>query len=296
MGCRDPHENPGRDGAWPRPSRPPRASFRATVPAREKAFGDFIEVGLPHRRVEDFKYTDLRAAHARGARPSRSGPSPPRREAAALAAARRSANRRDQDRDRQRPCGARGLGPRRLPAGRRDHDRSARRSASGHPLLEASEPGAACRAKTRSTGSTRRSWRTACSSASLRDGVERPIHLRFVTAGAEPVATATRTLVVVEEGASRHAAREPRGAGRRRPPAQRRRSSSSSGDRAKVVPCAPQRRGPRRARALDADGPPRRGRGVRHPQRGRRAAASRAIRCSSTSRATVRLRGSTAPR
>src|SRR4051812_7242892 len=30
--------------------------------ARVKAFSDFIEVGLPHRRVEEFKYTDLRAA------------------------------------------------------------------------------------------------------------------------------------------------------------------------------------------------------------------------------------------
>ncbi len=30
--------------------------------SREKAFSDFIEVGLPHRRVEAFKYTDLRAA------------------------------------------------------------------------------------------------------------------------------------------------------------------------------------------------------------------------------------------
>ena len=29
---------------------------------RVKAFSDFIEVGLPHRRVEAFKYTDLRAA------------------------------------------------------------------------------------------------------------------------------------------------------------------------------------------------------------------------------------------
>ena len=30
--------------------------------ARVKAFSDFIEVGLPHRRVEEFKYTDLRAS------------------------------------------------------------------------------------------------------------------------------------------------------------------------------------------------------------------------------------------
>src|SRR3954452_15958658 len=30
--------------------------------ARVKAFSDFIEVGLPHRRGEAVKYTDLRAA------------------------------------------------------------------------------------------------------------------------------------------------------------------------------------------------------------------------------------------
>src|SRR5215472_3944879 len=29
--------------------------------AREQAFADFEHVGLPHRRLEDWKYTDLRA-------------------------------------------------------------------------------------------------------------------------------------------------------------------------------------------------------------------------------------------
>jgi Fe-S cluster assembly protein SufD len=42
------------------------AAVRATLPGntklREQAFRSFSETGLPHRRVEDFKYTDLRSA------------------------------------------------------------------------------------------------------------------------------------------------------------------------------------------------------------------------------------------
>ena len=39
-----------------------RAGLPGDAAAREEAFRLFAERGLPHRRVEDFKYTDLRAA------------------------------------------------------------------------------------------------------------------------------------------------------------------------------------------------------------------------------------------
>ena len=80
--------------------------------AREKAFGDFIEVGLPHRRVEEFKYTDLRAA-LREAAPFARSPRPktprPRPHAGEGRSARSDAL---EDRDRQRARGARGVGSR----------------------------------------------------------------------------------------------------------------------------------------------------------------------------------------
>src|SRR3954449_1102663 len=49
--------------------------------ARVKAFSASSEVGLPHRRVEEFKYTDLRAA-MREAAPFAGPPSVPEAEAA----------------------------------------------------------------------------------------------------------------------------------------------------------------------------------------------------------------------
>ena len=39
----------------------PRLAGTAVAPRREAAFRRFEAVGLPHRRVEDWKYTDLRA-------------------------------------------------------------------------------------------------------------------------------------------------------------------------------------------------------------------------------------------
>ena len=35
--------------------------------ARQQAFEAYERAGLPHRRIEDWKYTDLRVADARGA-------------------------------------------------------------------------------------------------------------------------------------------------------------------------------------------------------------------------------------
>src|SRR3984885_8756737 len=42
-------------------ARRPRLAGTAVAPRREAAFRRFEAVGLPHRRIEDWKYTDLRA-------------------------------------------------------------------------------------------------------------------------------------------------------------------------------------------------------------------------------------------
>ncbi len=64
----------------------PRLAGTAVAARREAAFRRFEAVGLPHRRVEDWKYTDLRAlmrdakplaAGRRDARRRRRGPAPP---------------------------------------------------------------------------------------------------------------------------------------------------------------------------------------------------------------------------
>ena len=69
---------PAETGAGAGSSRPrrPRLPGRRGIAARE-AFATFERDGLPHRRVEEFKYTDLRAAHARGRAPRRDA-RPPR--------------------------------------------------------------------------------------------------------------------------------------------------------------------------------------------------------------------------
>ncbi|HEY8381793.1 MAG TPA: Fe-S cluster assembly protein SufD [Microvirga sp.] len=166
--------------------------------ARVKAFNDFIEVGLPHRRVEAFKYTDLRAAF-REAAPFAPRPTP---EQARTAAA-----------------GAKGFG---------ETGALVVTLVDGHVVTEGSEladlpEGVEITTITEAHGVghtlldhlspvplARENPVYQLNSAFMTDGVviriaatiavERPIHLRFVTTGA--FATATRTLVVVEEAAS----------------------------------------------------------------------------------------------
>src|SRR5882672_7151036 len=61
-----------------------RAKLPGAVPLREAAFQRFAATGLPHRRVEEWKYTDLRAL-MRDAKPLASPP-----DAAAKARARQA--------------------------------------------------------------------------------------------------------------------------------------------------------------------------------------------------------------
>jgi Fe-S cluster assembly protein SufD len=168
--------------------------------SREDAFHRFAEQGLPHRRVEEWKYTDLRAIM---------------REAAPLAA------KLDDAEAATALAGAQvfgGVDALAVPfvnghLVRSAFDASALPEgitavsladalAGDHALLSASGAVEGAKANTA----------YALNAAFMTDGlvlhvaagveVERPLLLRFVVAGDQPVATATRVIVVVEEGAS----------------------------------------------------------------------------------------------
>jgi Fe-S cluster assembly protein SufD len=163
---------------------------------REKAFSQFVKAGLPHRRVEAWKYTDLRALL---------------REAAPLAPAPDAALLREvQDqRDLLAGSGAAEIlivdghlagGLDRLPAGV-EAVGLAEALTSGHPLLARMGEGFGVDDPI-----------LALNTAFATDGVvlkvaagkqvHTPIALRFVRTGATPFASFARVLVVVEDGAS----------------------------------------------------------------------------------------------
>jgi len=180
-----------------------KASLPGSVAEREKAFQLFSGRGLPHRRVEEFKYTDLRAA-MRDAAPLAGVPSSSEVAEAAEAgkafagidAARITIANGHVAAVDQSDAFAR-LGAMRVEA-----KPLAEALASGHPLLSGITPVPAARDNPI----------YQLNSAFMFDGlvirvpagvsVETPIHLRFLTIGSSAIATATRVLVVVEEGAS----------------------------------------------------------------------------------------------
>jgi Fe-S cluster assembly protein SufD len=170
----------------------------AVLKMRETAFDLLAKRGLPHRRVEEWKYTDLRGL-MREAAPLAEKPT-----AADVAAAFNGA------------AALAGVEALRLgfvnghlaPA---MSDLAAAPAAveivplsdalvAGHPLLKSVSPVAAARDNAA----------YALNTAFMNDGavirvagtVERPIHLRFVNQAAAPFATAVRVLLVVEAGAS----------------------------------------------------------------------------------------------
>ncbi len=130
--------------------------------------------------------------------------------------------------------------------------------ASGHPLLAQISPVAPARDNAV----------YQLNAAFMTDGVvirvapgaavETPVHLRFVTPGRHAVATATRVLVVVEDGGVRDAAREshegPDGVAHQPNDV----VEIVAGDRAKVRHVRLNAEGRRGARAVDADGAARR--------------------------------------
>ncbi|MFS8042993.1 Fe-S cluster assembly protein SufD [Xanthobacter sp. AM33] len=182
------------------------AAARAILPGgpdvaaqRAAAFGTFADAGLPHRRVEAWRYTDLRAL-MREARPLAA---PPDADAKARAAA----------------AGAMlaGLGFRRLvlvngafvPELSDLADLEA--GLSIRSMAEALATGDALTARLGQTVASSDAV-LALNTALMGDGVvlhvaagtaiERPVELVFVTTEAAPVSMFTRSLAVVEEGAS----------------------------------------------------------------------------------------------
>ncbi|GJD53550.1 FeS cluster assembly protein SufD [Methylobacterium crusticola] len=167
--------------------------------AREEAFRYFEAMGLPHRRVEAFKYTDLRAALREAAPPAEAPADAAAREA--VAAARGFAGldaARISFVNGHLVGGASDLAG--LPAGVAVVPLSAALT-NGDPLLAHLAP----------VAQSRENPIYQLNAAFMADGavirvaagakVERPLHLRFVGTGREAFSTATRVLVVVEAGA-----------------------------------------------------------------------------------------------
>jgi Fe-S cluster assembly protein SufD len=169
------------------------------VRLRDGAFDLFAKRGLPHRRVEEWKYTDLRAL-MREAAPFAEKPA-----AEAIAAALASATA-FADADVTRISFVNGH----FAPDASDHEVPSeievvglpQALAAGHPLLKelgAIEP-------------ARDNMAYAINTAFMHDGavirigagteLAQPMHLRFVNSGQTAFSTATRVIVVVEEGAS----------------------------------------------------------------------------------------------
>lgn len=173
-----------------------KASLPGLPLQREMAFARFVATGLPHRRVEAWKYTDLRAL-MREAAPLADRPN----EAEATAALNGESPLAGQgavtlsfvNGHHVRTGGS-------VPAGV-DIVTLADALTAGHPLLD----------KLGSLALAQGDTALALNTAFMTDGaiihvaagadVAEPVALRFVTAGASAVSTAARVLLVVEAGA-----------------------------------------------------------------------------------------------
>jgi Fe-S cluster assembly protein SufD len=166
---------------------------------REAAFDQFDAGGLPHRRIEEWKYTDLRSL-MREARPLAGAP-----DAAAVARA-REAGRLVGDIDARRIVFVDGTFAAELSDLAELSPGLSIRSmadalAAGDPLVET------YLGKVVADGD----GVVALNTALMRDGAlvyvaqgataERPIHLVFAATGSRPASVFTRSLVVIEQGA-----------------------------------------------------------------------------------------------
>jgi Fe-S cluster assembly protein SufD len=166
--------------------------------SRAQAFEQFTQRGLPHRRVEEFKYTDLRAL-LREVAPFAGVPSADEAKAA-LASAKALA----------------GIEALQVPF---VNGHFVREAVDFHnlpenveivPLAEALANGHEWLSRLSPVPWANDNPVYQLNTSFMADGVmirvagpvETPVHLRFVTAASSAVATATRILVVVEEGAS----------------------------------------------------------------------------------------------
>ncbi|MDJ1156721.1 Fe-S cluster assembly protein SufD [Chelatococcus sp. SYSU_G07232] len=167
---------------------------------REEAFARIEAAGLPHRRVEEWKYTDLRGL-MREAAPL--APLPSAAEAAGAIAAAEAFAAVDAVRltfvNGHFLPGASSTGG--LPAGV-EIVPLAEALASGHALLR--EMGRVAVGKDNAALALNAAFMADGAVIRVADGVPvaQPLHLRFVNTGAAPFATSPRVLVAVGEGAS----------------------------------------------------------------------------------------------
>ena len=173
---------------------------RKVVALREAAFGRFDALGLPHRRVEEWKYTDLRAL-MREARPVAGPP-----DAGAKTRA-KDAGKLIGDMDARRIVFADGAfvpelsDLANLSSGLTIRS-MAQALAAGDPLVDA---------KLGKVVPAEREGVVELNTALMCDGavihvakgatVDRPIHLVFAATGEKPASMFTRSLVVIEQGA-----------------------------------------------------------------------------------------------
>ena len=173
---------------------------RNVVALREEAAARFDALGLPHRRVEEWKYTDLRAL-MREARPIAGAP-----DAAGIARA-KDAGKRIGDMDARRIVFVDGTFVAELS--------DLADLSPGLTIRSMAQALAACdplvEAHLGKVVPPEREGVVALNTALMRDGavvhvakgatVERPIHLVFATTGQTPASVFTRSLVVIEAGA-----------------------------------------------------------------------------------------------
>jgi Fe-S cluster assembly protein SufD len=181
-------------------AKPKLPGDRRVVALRDAAFVRFEALGLPHRRIEEWKYTDLRAL-MRDAKPVAGSP-----DAAAKARA-AEAGKLAGDSELRRIVLVDGTF---VPELSDLSDLSpglsirsmAQALADGDPLVER-QLGRVVTADQEGV--------VALNTALMRDGivirvakgatVEQPIHLIFAATGAQPASVFTRSLIVIEEGA-----------------------------------------------------------------------------------------------
>lgn len=171
----------------------------AVAAMRDKAFSDFETRGLPHRRVEEWKYTDLRAL-MRDAKPLAVPPD--------AAAKKRAANVDTLvgDIDRRRIVFVDGVFAPDL-----SDLAGIENGLTIRPMAEALAQGDPLVTAHLGKIAANDDVAVALNTAFMGDGavihiadgiaVEHPIHLVFITAGEKPAASFLRSLVVVERGA-----------------------------------------------------------------------------------------------
>jgi Fe-S cluster assembly protein SufD len=177
-----------------------KGSLPGDVAVREQALAGFSERGLPHRRVEEFHYTDLRAL-MREAAPLAERPGP-----ADVAAAFNQA-RAFSEVPSTRLTIVNGY-----VAGELAEAASFPQGIEVMPLHEALTQGHALLSRIGIVETARSNPVYQLNTAFMTDGavirvasgqvVQQPIHLRFINTGTQAFATATRVLLVVEAGAS----------------------------------------------------------------------------------------------